>query len=174
MPDSGVLSGRGLVLRLIGAGDLDAILAVLQDPSVARWWGEYDREDVVDEFADPEDAVVFAIEVDGDFAGFIQYGEETDPDYRHAAIDLALTAEFQGRGIGPEAIRTLARYLFDQLGHHRLTIDPAVANTNAISAYEKIGFQRVGVMRQYERASDGSLRDGLLMDLLASELSAGE
>ena len=51
-----------------------------------------------------------------------------------------------------------------------MTIDPAAANTRAIRAYEKIGFRPVGVMRQYERAPDGTWRDGLLMDLLAGEL----
>ena len=64
----------------------------------------------------------------------------------------------------------LARHLVDDLGHHRLTIDPAAANTRAIRAYEKAGFRAVGVMRRYERAPDGTWRDGLLMDLLADEL----
>lgn len=68
----------------------------------------------------------------------------------------------------------LARYLFDERGHHRLTIDPAAANARAIRAYERVGFRPVGVMREYERGPDGVWRDGLLMDLLASEFGAAE
>ncbi len=64
----------------------------------------------------------------------------------------------------------LAAYLIDDRGHHRLTIDPAVANTAAIRSYERVGFRTVGVMRQYERAPDGTWHDALLMDILAPEL----
>jgi aminoglycoside 6'-N-acetyltransferase len=62
------------------------------------------------------------------------------------------------------------RYLIDERGHHRLTIDPAADNAEAIRAYEKVGFRPVGVLREYWRAPGGAWRDGLLMDLLASEL----
>ena len=53
---------------------------------------------------------------------------------------------------------------------HRITIDPAAANTAAIRAYEKVGFRPVGVMRSYERGPDGTWHDGLLMELLAGEV----
>jgi aminoglycoside 6'-N-acetyltransferase len=62
------------------------------------------------------------------------------------------------------------RHLIDDLCHHRITIDPAAANTAAIRAYEKVGFRRVGVMRQAERDADGEgWHDSLLMELLAGE-----
>jgi aminoglycoside 6'-N-acetyltransferase len=60
--------------------------------------------------------------------------------------------------------------LFDERGHHRVTIDPAVANAAAIRAYEKAGFEPVGVMRRYEQEPDGpNWRDALLMELLAAD-----
>ena len=104
--------------------------------------------------------------------GSVQYYEETDPDYRHAGLDIFLGTGWQGRGLGPEALRILARHLVDERGHHRLVIDPAAANERAIAAYRRVGFTPVGVMRLYERGADGSWHDGLLMDLLADELSA--
>ena len=79
--------------------------------------------------------------------------------------------EWQDRGLGTDAVRTLARYLVHELGHHRLVIDPAADNRRAVRCYEKAGFRPVGVMRRYERGSDGTFHDGLLMDLLASELT---
>jgi aminoglycoside 6'-N-acetyltransferase len=81
-----------------------------------------------------------------------------------------MSSRFQGRGIGTDAVRTMARYLIEVRGHHRLTIDPAAANARAIHVYEKVGFRPVGVMRRYERGQDGTFHDGLLMDLLADEL----
>jgi uncharacterized glyoxalase superfamily protein PhnB len=90
--------------------------------------------------------------------------------YRHANIDVYLTASRHGEGLGSEAVRVLARYLLEERSHHRLTIDPAVANRAAIHAYEKVGFRPVGVMSSYEQGPDGSWHDGLLMELLEGDL----
>jgi aminoglycoside 6'-N-acetyltransferase len=107
--------------------------------------------------------------------GVIQAWEEADPAYRHAGLDLALHPGVHGRGLGPEAIRTVARWLFDARGHHRLTIDPNAANERAIRAYRSVGFRPVGRMRAYEwDAAHGRWSDGLLMDLLRDELVEGE
>jgi aminoglycoside 6'-N-acetyltransferase len=99
-------------------------------------------------------------------------GEETMPDYRHASLDIALAGAHQGRGIGREAMRLAIEHMIEVRGHHRFTLDPAVANEHAIRAYTAIGFRPVGVMRRYERGVDGGWRDGLLMDLLADEYRA--
>jgi len=72
------------------------------------------------------------VEVDGQVTGGIQYHEENDPMYRHAGIDIYLGSRFQGQGAGREAVALLARYLFEQRGHHRITIDPVAANDQAI------------------------------------------
>ena len=74
--------------------------------------------------------------------------------------------------MGTEAVELLARYLFFECGHHRITIDPAAHNERAIRSYAKVGFRPVGVMRQYERGPGGQFHDGLLMDLLRGELTA--
>lgn len=154
------------------ARDHSRLRAFLRDPSVARWWGPPKQDvDVLDDWleTDPE-TTVWAIEVDGKVAGSIQASEEADPDYRYAGIDLFLGPEFQGQGLGTEAIRVLARWLFEERGHHRLTIDPSAANERAIRAYGAVGFKPVGLMRQYERGPDGRFHDGLLMELLREEL----
>jgi aminoglycoside 6'-N-acetyltransferase len=136
---------------------------------VARWWTAFDAERIREELLATPETTSFAIEVDGKFAGVVMYSEELDPDYRHAGIDIFLAGAYQDQGYGSEAIRALARYLFGERAHHRLTIDPALANERAIRAYERVGFRRVGVMREYERGADGTWHDGLLMDLLARE-----
>jgi aminoglycoside 6'-N-acetyltransferase len=163
--------GRMLALRPVTAADAAALAGILADPTVSPWWGTFDAEKLRNDVLEPQPGVAsFVIEVEGSVAGFIQYSEENDPDYRHAGIDIAVGSSWQGRGIGPDALRTLARHLFDERGHHRLTIDPAVANDRAIRAYERVGFRPVGVMRAYERGPDGQWHDGLLMDLLRDEL----
>jgi aminoglycoside 6'-N-acetyltransferase len=171
MPETGlILRGGRVALRPTRADDLDRLLEILREPEVHAWWGGYDAERVRAELVEAKDEVVLAIELAGEVIGAIQYYEETEPDYRHAAIDLFLATAWHGQGLGVEAVRVLARHLVEVRGHHRLTIDPAAANARAIRAYEKVGFRPVGIMRQYERGPDGTWHDSLLMDLLASEL----
>ena len=125
----------------------------------------------MDDWLDTDDGAAFAITFDGVLVGSIQYADETGADSTHAGIDLFLDTAHQGQGLGSDAIRTLARHLLEVRGHHRLTIDPAVANERAIRTYRRVGFRPVGVMRQYERGPDGTWHDGLLLDLLTGELT---
>ncbi|HET8785965.1 MAG TPA: GNAT family N-acetyltransferase [Candidatus Limnocylindrales bacterium] len=164
--------GDLVTLRPIRLEDREALLEVLRDPSVVAIWDTSGPEHSVDELlAGDAGFTVWAIDVDGEFAGSIQASEEGDQDYRRAGIDIFMSSRFQGRGLGTDAVRTLARYLLEVRGHHRLTIDPAASNARAIRTYAKVGFKPVGVMRQYERGRDGKYHDGLLMDLLAGELT---
>jgi len=158
-----MMEGSRLRLRGVEAGDLAALGAIRAEPGVREWWGDPQPDDLVA----PDDGDLLVIDVDGAVAGAIQYEEVTDPQYRSAGIDLFLGESWQGRGLGREAVGVLVLHLIESRGHHRLTIDPAVANERAIRCYEAVGFARVGVMRQYERAADGSWHDGLLMELLA-------
>jgi aminoglycoside 6'-N-acetyltransferase len=164
-----ILEGDRVRLRPATKRDAVRLLSIVQETEVARRWGPFDDAEVHEQFVDVEQA--FAIEVDGEVVGAIQFDEEDDPMYRHASIDLFVSTPHHGRGIGSDAVRTLARHLLEERGHHRLTIDPAADNAAAIAAYEKVGFRRVGVMRKYERGPDGTWHDGLLMEVLIGELT---
>jgi len=164
-----VLRGERVLLRPGHPDDAGRLNQIRNEPEVMRWWGNIETEEEIgEEFIEADDA--FIIEVDGEVVGAIQYHEENEPMYRHAGIDIFLTTSRHGEGLGTEAIHLLARYLFEERGHHRLTIDPAADNIVAIRAYERVGFRRVGIMRKYERGPDGVWHDGLLMDMLKEEL----
>lgn len=168
-----VLHGAIVTLRPAGDGDVATFVAIRSTPEVHHRWGGDDllgevREDLAD-----SDLHVYAVEYDDEVVGAIQWSAEEDPQYRHANIDIYLHPDVHGRGIGTDAVRTLAGYLIAEQGHHRLSIDPAADNAAAIACYTKVGFRPVGIMRQYERGPDGTWHDGLLMDLLAGELITG-
>jgi aminoglycoside 6'-N-acetyltransferase len=165
------LGDSELVLRPLEQRDTTELRRIHSLPEVARWWDEPDEDFPA---RDDPDSTRLVIEVDRTVVGLIQYGEEEEPKYRHAAIDVFLDPAFHGRGIGTEAVRRVVRYLIDERGHHRITIDPAADNVGAIRAYEKVGFRPVGVMREYERDHDGGgWHDGLLMELLARDVTGG-
>ena len=165
-----MLRGDRVTLRPLTPDDVEPLVDLFAEPEVAEWWPGENSVRLQARLDDKDEGVGFVIEVDGALIGFVQYFEEPDPDYRHASIDIVLHPDWTDRGLGTDAVRTLARHLFDDLGHHRLTIDPSVVNARAIASYRKVGFRDVGVMRRYERANDGLWRDSLLMDLLADEL----
>jgi aminoglycoside 6'-N-acetyltransferase len=167
-----VLHGKLVMLRSATAEDSAMLATVRATPEVRQRWGGGDDliRELLDDLATPE-LHVLVIEFEGRIVGAIQWEAEDDPMYRHAGIDVYIDPAIHGRGLGSDAVRTLARYLFEDHGHHRLVIDPAADNFAAIACYRKVGFRTVGVMREYERSSDGNWHDGLLMELLAGELT---
>jgi aminoglycoside 6'-N-acetyltransferase len=165
------LRGDVVVLRTAVAGDLAALTAVFEGAGNEQWWPGPDREQVAREVLEDEAVEAYVVLLGGRVVGVIQSYESDDPDYRHAGIDIVLHPDAHDRGVGTDAVRTLARHLVEHDGHHRLVIDPAAHNARAIRCYEKVGFKPVGILRAYERGADGTFHDGLLMDLLADELT---
>lgn len=165
-----VLEGSRVRLRTATAADVDDLAAIRSTPRVHRWWGGDDVTRETREDLNDDDGHIFVVEYHGRTIGAIQWWEEDDQQYRHAGIDIFLDPSVHGRGLGVDAVDTMVRYVIEDLGHHRVVIDPAADNSAAIACYTSVGFRPVGVMRQYERGADGSWNDGLLMELLAVDL----
>jgi aminoglycoside 6'-N-acetyltransferase len=163
------LRGDRATLRPIADADLEPLAGIIREPSVARWWDESDKPDLLRENL-LMDGAAWAIEVEGELAGWLGFTEETEPQYRHVGLDISLSERFQGQGIGPDALRTAIRWFASERGHHRFTIDPNAGNEPAIKAYSAVGFRPIGIMRSAELI-DGEWTDGLLMDLLIDELT---
>jgi aminoglycoside 6'-N-acetyltransferase len=158
-----LLRGDRVLLRPIVQADVEPLRSIHATPEVVRWWNL--PTDAFPFDADPTETRL-TIELDGSTVGMIQFGEEPEPDYRHAWIDLFLAPAHHGRGLGTDAVKTLARYVIEIRGHHRITIDPSTDNAPAIRCYEKVGFVPVGVMRRAWRDPAGSWRDLLLMEMV--------
>ena len=159
-------------LRLATKADIASLTRIWETPEVSRWWPDMDEVEVSRLIVEGEPwLTTYVIEVGGTVGGCVQVWEEPDPEYRHAGLDIMVSPQFQGEGIGPQALRQIARKLF-AAGHHRITIDPRAENTRARRAYEKVGFKEVGVMRRYELDPvSGEFRDGVLYDLLEEDLT---
>lgn len=167
-----VLAGRSVLLRSAVSEDIRALVAIRSTPQgFHRWRGGTDlTRAVAEDFAEP-DATGYVVELAGRVIGWIQWSEETEPHYGYASIDIYLDPAVHGRGLGTDAVRTLASHLVVEHGHHRLEIDPAADNEAAIRCYTRVGFRPVGIRRRSERGNDGTWHDALLMDLLAEQLT---
>jgi RimJ/RimL family protein N-acetyltransferase len=76
-----------------------------------------------------------------------------------------------GKGYGTEALRLALQYAFDELNLHRLTLTVIDYNERAIALYEKAGFRREGVFREFGQR-DGKRYDMYLYGLLRPEWEA--
>ncbi len=157
-------------LRPPMSADAEPLVALLSEPEVSRWWVGYTSDRVRDEIVESGDALV--MEIGGRCAGAIFLYPNEDPEYRHVVIHLFLGAQWYGHRYGAEALSIVIAHLAT-LGHHRFTLDPNVNNTPAIRSYERLGFRRVGILREYQLRPDGTHEDGLLMDLVLSDFPDG-
>ena len=64
----------------------------------------------------------YIVEADGETVGYLQawFGDTVDV----AGLDMFLIPTARGRSLGPDAARTLAKYLITHAGRKRITVDP--------------------------------------------------
>jgi aminoglycoside 6'-N-acetyltransferase len=167
--DAPALYGDTVALRAMTEADVARVAEISRLPEVLRWWDGWEAE--ADDKLRDDDLACWVVELDGYVIGFVQAYEESDPEYRHAGLDLFLDPLCQDRGLGQDVVRAVARYLLETRGHHRLVIDPAAANTRAIRCYEAVGFRRVGITRSswWDHVEE-RWADGVLLDLLGADL----
>lgn len=165
------LTGPLVTLRAPRPEDAAALTSILQEPEVALWWVGYTRQRVEEELiGSPE--TVRIIEVGGTCAGAMYVLRGDDPEYPTTVMHIFLGTAFRGRRIGEEALALAIRAEFAD-GITRITLDPNVGNTGAIRSYVRLGFQRIGILRDYQVRPGGALEDALFLDLTKSDFPDG-
>jgi aminoglycoside 6'-N-acetyltransferase len=153
-----LLRGQLTVVRRATDADVDLLVEWHADPDVSRYWdGEtFTREEMRDRLArDQVDAWI--VEADGEPVGYLQSWWEPD-EPRRGGLDGFLVTAARGRGLMPDAARTLARALLAE-GWSEVTVDPYGWNDRAIRGWEKAGFVAVG----QRPADDEHTADWVLM-----------
>ena len=120
--------------------------------------------DLAGRFAAFETAGYQIIEADGQAIGRIDFEQL---DSRHGSVEIALyigESGSLGKGYAADALRTLARYLFDQRGVRRIELTVIASNERARNLYEATGFVVEGVLRD-NIMFDGAFHDEILMAL---------
>jgi RimJ/RimL family protein N-acetyltransferase len=113
---------------------------------------------------------VFVIEVDGARAGTMRF-ELANRRSRIAHLGgLAVHPDFRGGKVADRAARALQRYLFGDLGLHRLQMEIYGFNERALAHAERVGFVREGVRRKAYWRNEQWV-DGVLYGLVAEDLA---
>jgi RimJ/RimL family protein N-acetyltransferase len=95
--------------------------------------------------------------------------DDVDSDSRTAEFSIMIgDKRFRGSGYGTEVTRLLLAYAFDVLGLHNVWLQVSSNNPEAIRAYEKAGFRRIGIRRESVRIGR-LLIDDVYMDAIAPD-----
>lgn len=104
----------------------------------------------------------------GAFLGFVHLEDIKRPHSR-AEFGISIqNPDNQSKGYGTDATRVILWVAFNILGLHSVYLDTMEDNLRAIRMYEKVGFKRVGILRETEFI-DGEYKGLLLMDILRDE-----
>ncbi len=165
------LVGPLVSLRAPVQDDLAPLGDILAEPEVSLWWVGYTPERIQEEFiSSPE--ITRIIEVEGECAGALYVLRGDDPEYPTTVMHLFIGTRFRGRRVGEEALALAIRHEFAN-GITRVTLDPNIGNEGAIRSYERMGFRRIGVLRDYQVRPGGHLEDALFLDLTRSDFPDG-
>lgn len=89
-------------------------------------------------------------------------------DVSCAEIGYCLGDGFWGRGIMPEALNEVIRFLFEEVGCNRIQASHDVNNPNSGKVMEKCGMRYEGTLRQYGRNNQG-VCDSVIRSILRKE-----
>ena len=175
------ICGDKITLRPFRARDVDPLFDSLGDPESNRLTGThaaFTREQVeryVANFATDDSRAGFVI-ADSASDDLAPLGEvllfDIDTDNRNAWFRIAMFGMGQvNKGYGTEAMRMILRYGFETLNLHRIALEVYAFNPRAIHVYEKVGFQREGVLRDL-LFYDGAFHDAIGMAILEDDWRA--
>ncbi len=105
---------------------------------------------------------------DDTLIGFIEL-HEFSWNHKSAMLSVGIgEPAYRGKGYGSDAMRLILKYAFCELNLHRVGLTVFSYNTQAIRAYEKVGFVREGALRQAIHR-DGRRYDLIIMGILLPE-----
>lgn len=85
-------------------------------------------------------------------------------------VGISIGEEWQGKGFGTDAMRTLITFIFDYIAINKIKLQVFSFNGSAIRSYEKCGFTKEGVLR-HELFRFGKFHDIVLFGQLREEWS---
>jgi len=148
--DNSAVTIRGLEER-----DHDAVHAILTSDSVIEGTMRvpYSSQHSTKERLEPKDEIhLLVAEIGGRVVGFAELVTyPPHPRHRHVAeLNMVCThPEFEGRGVGRALSEAVIDLADNWLNLRRLSLVVFEDNAHAIRLYERLGFEREGVMREF-------------------------
>jgi ribosomal-protein-alanine N-acetyltransferase len=179
LKDLPTLETERLILRKMTLEDAEAIFAYASDPEVSRYMLWETHRSIEDSRAflelevskresggEPDWGIVYK----GDHrfvgtCGIISW----EPQHARAEIGYALSREYWGRDLMPEAARAMIRFGFERMSLNRIEARCIAENAASARVMEKAGMTHEGTLRQRELIK-GAYRDIEVYAILREEL----
>lgn len=85
-----------------------------------------------------------------------------------AVVGIFVGKKYCGKGLGTDAMKTLIKFIFNQMNINKIKLCVYSFNKRAIKSYEKCGFIKEGILRQ-EVYRNGKYHDEYIMSILREE-----
>lgn len=170
-----MLIGSQIVLTALKRDDSAPLFTWINDPDVVRFNASYtpvhepSHAAWLEGVTADSSRVIFAIRDRASLRllGMIQL-IHLHPIHRSAELVIRIGSEAdRGRGIGTEALDLVIDFGFRHRNLQRIALRVFADNVRAIRAYEKVGFQREGLLRRAVFI-DGAWRDEIIMAILTN------
>jgi len=175
------LSSQRLNLCWIDHADVAGVFQIYSDTEVTRYWSQ-------PPFTHQDDAHIYIESIHHGFndGRLFQWGiclkgsqkiigtctlSDISPAQGRAEVGYAVASEHWGNGYGREAMSTLIKYAFNEMGMRRLEADVDPHNIRCLKSLEALGFKREGYLRQRWLVA-GELQDSVMLGLLKSDCPA--
>lgn len=80
-------------------------------------------------------------------------------------VGVGVLPEYRSKGIGKEILRKMITWVEKETKIERLQLTVYADNEIAIKFYEKLGFVKEGLFKNYAKSVNGNYQDGLMMAL---------
>lgn len=161
------LLGSKVTLRPMTLDDIPLLMKWGSDTAFRRYqWGQgpgkFEGNNArawIERMSRPGDSACWVIEHERRPIGFANY-RDFHPKGRSAEVGIGIGEPgLWGKHLGRDALETLVRYLFDELGLHRVGLSVVGFNDRAIAMYKAVGFEVEGIERDGVGTEDGFLDD---------------
>ena len=161
------LRGSQVTLRPMTHADVPLLTKWGSNPEFRHYqWGQkpgsFTEENAkawIERMSRPGDSACWVIEHDGRPIGFVNY-RDYHPKGKSAEIGIGIgQPDLWGKHLGRDALQALLRYLFDELGLHRVGLAVVGFNDRAIAMYKAVGFEVEGIERDGVGTEDGYIDD---------------
>lgn len=174
------LKGKRVYLRALEPTDLDFLYQLENDTSIWEISGTlkpYSKK-VLQGYLDNAHRDIYEVKqlrlcicgMDGKAVGLIDLFD-FDPKHRRAGVGVVIARPGdRNKGMGSEALSLLCGYAFSVLDLHQLYANILSENLESIQLFEKMGFEKVGVKKQWIRSSTG-FKDEIMFQKINDSVS---
>ena len=168
--------GKKVMLRAMEMEDCDLIIDMFNDPEIEDLVGgwafplsRFAQKKWLELHYNDQHSLRFVIDTKDDGAVGVFTLTDIDWKNRRAVIGAKLASKGnRSKGYGTDAIMAIMRYVFDELGFHRLDATRLAMNQASAHLLAKCGFAEEGVKRECIYKG-GKYRDLVIAGILAEE-----